>query len=39
MDQIIVMEQGSIKESGTYAELMAQKGYFYEMRKLEENLL
>lgn len=39
MDQIIVMEQGSIKESGTYAELMGQKGYFYEMRKLEESLL
>ncbi|GAB3796216.1 thiol reductant ABC exporter subunit CydC [Virgibacillus kimchii] len=39
MDQIIVMEQGRVKESGTYSELMAQKGYFYEMQKLESNLL
>jgi ATP-binding cassette subfamily C protein CydC len=39
MDQIIVMEQGRIRESGSYYELMEQKGYFYEMRKIEEDLL
>ncbi|MFA1821058.1 thiol reductant ABC exporter subunit CydC [Virgibacillus oceani] len=39
MDQIIVMEQGRIRESGSYSELIAQKGYFYEMRKIEEDLL
>jgi len=39
MDQIIVMEQGRIRESGSYSELMAQKGYFYEMRRIEDDLL
>ena len=39
MDQIIVMEQGRIRESGSYSELITQKGYFYEMRMIEEDLL
>ncbi|KAB7704697.1 thiol reductant ABC exporter subunit CydC [Bacillus aerolatus] len=39
MDQIIVLEQGAIIESGTYDELMAKKGYFYEMKQIEKNVL
>jgi ATP-binding cassette, subfamily C, bacterial CydC len=38
MDQIIVMEQGSIIESGTYDELMDQQGYFYQMKEIEQSL-
>ncbi|MCR4907836.1 MAG: NHLP bacteriocin export ABC transporter permease/ATPase subunit [Lachnospiraceae bacterium] len=30
-DRIIVMDQGRIKESGNYKELMEQKGLFYEL--------
>lgn len=39
MDQIIVMENGKIVESGTYDELMKKKDYFYEMKKIENSLL
>lgn len=39
MNQIIVMEQGSIVEAGTYAELMAKKGYFYELKQIEQSVL
>ncbi len=39
MDQIIVMEKGRIIESGTFEELMMMEGYFYEMKKIETNLL
>ena len=39
MDQIIVMEQGTIIESGTFKELMQAKGYFYEMKQIEKSLL
>ncbi|UJL46736.1 thiol reductant ABC exporter subunit CydC [Virgibacillus sp. NKC19-16] len=39
MDQIIVMEQGAIIESGTFEELMDAKGYFYEMKEIEKSLL
>lgn len=39
MDQIIVMEQGEIIETGTFSELMDQKGYFYEMKQIESSLL
>ncbi|MBP1968319.1 ATP-binding cassette subfamily C protein CydC [Virgibacillus natechei] len=39
MDQIIVMEQGAIIESGTFEALMQAKGYFYEMKEIEKHLL
>ncbi|GGB52444.1 thiol reductant ABC exporter subunit CydC [Virgibacillus dakarensis] len=39
MDQIIVMEQGKIIESGTFAELIERKGYFYKMKEIEKGLL
>lgn len=39
MDQIIVMDEGKIVETGTFATLMEKQGYFYEMKKLENNLL
>ncbi len=38
MDQIIVMEQGKVIETGTFAELIEQQGYFYEMKELERSL-
>ncbi|MGO1060384.1 thiol reductant ABC exporter subunit CydC [Planococcus sp. FY231025] len=38
MDQIIVMEDGRIVESGTYKELMDRKGYFYEMKEIEKSV-
>ncbi|MFG6150576.1 thiol reductant ABC exporter subunit CydC [Halobacillus sp. B23F22_1] len=38
MDQIIVMEQGEVVESGTFRELMAQQGYFYEMKQIEKSV-
>ena len=39
MDQIIVMDHGSIVESGSYEELMRKKGYFYEMKQIEHSVL
>ncbi|WP_042220626.1 thiol reductant ABC exporter subunit CydC [Oceanobacillus manasiensis] len=39
MDQILVMDQGQLIESGSYQELMNKKGYFYEMKEIERNLL
>ncbi|MCR8849515.1 thiol reductant ABC exporter subunit CydC [Rossellomorea sp. SC111] len=39
MDQIIVMDQGSVVESGNYNELMSRKGYFYEMKQIEKSVL
>ena len=39
MDQIIVMVQGKIIESGTYQQLMKNKGYFYEMKQIENSIL
>lgn len=39
MDQIIVMNHGSVVESGSYQELMSQKGYFYEMKQIEKSVL
>ncbi|SDZ10689.1 ATP-binding cassette, subfamily C, CydC [Evansella caseinilytica] len=38
MDSIIVMNQGTIVESGTFAELQARKGYFYEMKQIEKSV-
>ncbi|WP_087973434.1 thiol reductant ABC exporter subunit CydC [Oceanobacillus rekensis] len=38
MDQIIVIEQGLIVESGTYEELMNGKGYFYQMKEIEQSV-
>ncbi|MFC5603922.1 thiol reductant ABC exporter subunit CydC [Sporosarcina koreensis] len=38
MDQIIVMNQGEIIESGTFNELMCLKGYFYEMKMIEQSV-
>ncbi|PCJ22596.1 MAG: NHLP family bacteriocin export ABC transporter permease/ATPase subunit, partial [SAR86 cluster bacterium] len=32
-DRILVMDKGQITESGTYEELMAQEGVFFEMAK------
>lgn len=39
MDQIIVMNHGEIMEYGSYKDLMEKKGYFYQMKVLEESLL
>lgn len=39
MDRIVVMEQGTIVETGSYTELMEQKGYFYEMKKIERQMI
>ena len=30
-DRIIVMDNGQIREQGTYEELMAKKGIFYQL--------
>jgi ATP-binding cassette subfamily C protein CydC len=38
MDQIIVMEQGRIVETGSFTELMERKGYFYEMKQIEKSV-
>jgi len=35
-DTIIVMEQGKIVEQGSHLELLAQKGSYYELYKLQE---
>ncbi|MBU9720368.1 MULTISPECIES: thiol reductant ABC exporter subunit CydC [Bacillaceae] len=39
MDQIIVMENGGIVETGTFDELMRKRGYFYEMKQIEASIL
>ena len=39
LDQIIVMDHGTIVESGTFEELMDKKGYFYEMKQIEQSVL
>ncbi|MDV2884982.1 thiol reductant ABC exporter subunit CydC [Alkalihalophilus pseudofirmus] len=39
MDQIIVMDHGEIVESGSYEELMEKKGYFYEMKQVEREMV
>ncbi len=35
-DKIVVMDKGRIVEIGTYEELMAKKGAFYELKKLND---
>ncbi|MFM9277836.1 thiol reductant ABC exporter subunit CydC [Paenibacillus jiagnxiensis] len=39
MDRILVMDQGRVIEAGSYAELMEQKGYFYEMKQIELQMI
>ncbi|QDI90933.1 thiol reductant ABC exporter subunit CydC [Salicibibacter halophilus] len=39
MDQIIVMEGGSVIEKGTYEELMSKQGHFYEIKQFERQVL
>ncbi|WP_027953304.1 thiol reductant ABC exporter subunit CydC [Halobacillus kuroshimensis] len=39
MDQIIVMEDGEIQESGSYEDLMSRRGLFYEMKQIEQTIL
>ncbi|MGV2882860.1 thiol reductant ABC exporter subunit CydC [Paenibacillus taichungensis] len=39
MDRIVVLEQGRVVEAGSYAELMEQKGYFYELKKIEQQMI
>lgn len=39
MDQIVVMDQGQIVETGSFEELMERKGYFYEMKKIELQMI
>jgi ATP-binding cassette subfamily C protein CydC len=39
MDQIIVLDEGCIIESGNYEELMNLKGYFYKLKQIEKNVL
>lgn len=38
MDQILVLENGRLIESGTYKELMERRGYFYGLKKIEEEI-
>ncbi|MDN7243287.1 thiol reductant ABC exporter subunit CydC [Planococcus sp. N028] len=38
MDQIIVMEQGRIVETGSYNALMERKGYFYGLKQIEKSV-
>lgn len=39
MDRIVVLDQGRVIEAGTYTELMEQKGYFYEMKLIERQMI
>lgn len=38
MDQIIVMENGRIVESGSYQELMQKKSYFHQLKQIENSV-
>lgn len=39
MDQIVVMDRGQVAEVGTFNELMAKQGYFYELKQIEQSVL
>lgn len=39
MDQIIVLENGRLIESGSYDELMRSKGYFYGLKEIEQQVM
>lgn len=39
MDRIVVMEEGRVVEAGSFAELMERKGYFYEMKMIERQMI
>lgn len=38
MDQIIVMDQGKIIESGSFHDLMKRRGYFYGLKQIENSV-
>ncbi|MCA0984966.1 thiol reductant ABC exporter subunit CydC [Halobacillus yeomjeoni] len=38
MDQIVVVDEGKIVESGTFEQLMEKQGYFYEMKQIEQSV-
>lgn len=38
MDQIIVMENGRIVETGSYEELMERKSYFHQLKQIENSV-
>ena len=38
MDHILVLEDGRLIEQGNYQELMARRGYFYGLKKIEEQV-
>ena len=37
VDRIIVMDLGRVVEQGTFKELMAKKGKFYQLNQLQRN--
>lgn len=39
MDQILVLEDGKLVESGSYDELMAQREYFHGLKEIEQQIL
>ena len=39
MDQIIVLENGQLIESGSYDELMERQGYFHGLKKIEQQIM
>lgn len=39
MDRIVVMDRGQVAEVGTFNELMARQGYFYELKQIEQSVL
>ena len=34
-DKILVLDKGEIKEIGTHAQLLQQKGYYYQLHKMQ----